>query len=476
MSLTDVLIVFLCITPLLILACYCYLFYKNKRKLELLLLIATLIHETFLVSLPGLLDVFNHYKFEGYLRFPVTSADLLRVMCIENVYIFIFLVPFLILNRREAPRIKPSTPKVYDFFAIVATIGIITYIYQIIHRPSIEDIVNSYSQSGLGGSSNPLIALFNILFEHSAIIISAILAIRGKTETYPTIYQYLGIFMLLLCLALVIISGVRGRVIWVAEFTLLVALIKRKFKPILLMLLMLLIFIPINNVLVTQIRPISEEIAKEGGITNEALENIFTTVIKGFNEPHKDSPGIIESLDERAQGPRNSAIMLREYDAGRGQSISMYWGVLFYPIPRNILNRPVIGSSDLDFKNAGIFKVMDLNYPDNTFINMGPLLASAHAYWEGGATGVVIIALLSSAFWLTLFNIAYKLPFSMGIVVCMLLGCALLIDGFISVFTPLYAQLAMVWKSLLPLLVCFFIFNKIRIPKIYLRSKSLPRP
>jgi hypothetical protein len=465
MTLISLFILILSILPPLLLATFGYIFYKKNRILETLIFSATLIHEIILISFPCIFAVFSDFKFEKLLRFELHDYDLLKVIAVENAYILCFLLPFIFFFRkREAPW-SFDNEKLYNFFAFITLIGITVYVYQIIHRPTIEEIVDSYSQSGLEGSSNKFISFFTLTFEHASIIVAAIISIRGKSETYPKLYQYLGILMLVLVLSLVIVSGVRGRVVWVAEFVLLIALLKKKYKPLLLMLLLVIALIPLNNILVTQIRPISEEIAKEGGITNKAIVNIIKTIIDGVREPSKDETNVLQSLAERAQGPRNSAVLMREHDEGRSLSPNIYTGALFYFIPRIIFNRPVIGSPNENYKDAGIFKVMELNYAEASFITMGPLLASAHAYWEGGYLGVVIIAILASFLWITIIWFCYKQPTLFGVLVVLLCCCALLIDGFISIFTPLYALIAIFWKNLLPLFLFYFMYMKLKIPK-----------
>lgn len=436
--------------------------------MEALIFFATLIHESILVSMPCFFSVFSNLKYEKLLRFNVDSYDILRVIFVENIYVSVFLIPFLFLGKRLRNN-TGNYRKLYNFFAIITCLGIFVYVYQIIHRPSIEEIVDSYSQSGLSSSSNKFVSLFTITFEHASIIIAAILSIKGKDESYPKIYQYLGFLMLFLVLVLVIVSGVRGRVLWVAEFVLLISIFKRRLKPLFFMLVLLIALIPLNTILVTQIRPISEEIAKEGGITNKAIVNIFTVIIKGVKEPQSDKVGIIESLVERAQGPRNSVALLKEFDSGNSPGLNIYNGAIFYFIPRSIINRPVIGSPTGNFKDAAIFKVMDLNYPENSFITMGPFLASAHAYWEGGYFGVILIALIASCLWILIIKVSYNQPLLLGVLVCLLCCCALLIDGFISVFTPLYSLISIFWKNLLPLFLFYLVYYNVKWPKFSFR-------
>lgn len=462
---TNLLLVIFAIIPLIILSFFIYIFYIRGRKFEALIFFATLIHETILVSYPTIYAVINDFKFEKLLRFEVVNTDLLRVILIENVFIFFFVVPFLFQLKSKSISFESTPPKIYKFFALISFVGIVVYLYQIINRPSIEQIVDSYANSGLPQSSNKFISLFTISFQHSSIIIASILSIRGKNEIYPKKYQYIGIFMLITVLLMVLFSGVRGGLIWTAEFVLLVSIIKKQKKPIFIMLLLLISFIPLNNILLTKIRPISEEIAKEGGVTNKAVVNIVNTLFTSVNEKNEESPSIFESLCERAQGPRNSVALIKQYDNGLGQDLNIYRGAFFIFVPRFIMDRPVYGSSTDSFEDAGIFKVMQLNY-NTTFINMGPLLASSHAYWEGGYVGVIIIALLTSLLWISLLNFSYKLPPYLGLVFCFITCCALLIDGFITILYPLYSFLGVLFKNLLPLYLLYLIYIKIKFPKI----------
>lgn len=470
MTFINIAILILSVLPLILLGTFSYIFYKKERVLEMLILVATLIHEMILISFPCIFAVFSNFRFERKLRFEVHDFELLKVIAIENIYVICFLLPFLLFFRKRRILKEVNNQRLYSFFALITFLGIIVYIYQIIHRPSIEEIVESYSQSGLTGSSNKFVSFFTLTFEHTSIIAAAILGIRARSEDYPKTYQYLGILMLVLVIALVVVSGVRGRVLWVAEFVLLISIVKKRFKPLLLMIVLVVAFIPLNNILVTQIRPISEEIAKEGGITNKAIINIISTIIKGVKEPpSKDNVNIIESLAERAQGPRNGVALINHHDNGYRPGLNLYNGAIFYFIPRMMINRPVIGSPNQDFQDAAIFKIMELNYPDVSFITMGPVLASVHAYWEGGYFGVIVIAILASLMWIVLIKFCYTQPKLFGVLVCLLCCCALLIDGFVTVFSPLYSLIAIFWKNLLPLFLFYFAYYKISRPKLIFR-------
>ncbi|MGV1012114.1 MAG: hypothetical protein ACOYBS_06665 [Flavobacterium sp.] len=458
------------IIPLIFLSLFIYVFYKRGRKFEAVIFFATLIHETILVSYTTIYAVINDFKFEKLLRFEVENYDLLKVILIENIFIIFFLVPFLFQLKAKSISFESASPKIYKFFALISFLGVFVYLYQLINRPSIEQIVDSYANSGLPESSNKFVSFFTITFQHASIIIASILSIRGKNEFYPKKYQYIGIFMLISVLIMVLFSGIRGGLIYTAEFVLLISILKKKKKPIFIMLLLLILFIPLNNILLTKIRPISEEIAKEGGVTTTAVVNIVSTIFTSVNDRKEESPSIFESLCERAQGPRNSVALIKQYDQGLSQDLSIYKGAFFVFVPRFIMDRPVYGSSSDSFEDAGIFKVMQLNY-DATFINMGPLLASAHAYWEGGYLGVAIIALLTSFFWSLILKFSYKIPPFLGLVFCLLTCCALLIDGFITIFYPLYSFIGVFWKSLLPLYLFYIIYFKIKIPKLIFYRK-----
>jgi hypothetical protein len=468
----NLLLIIFGILPPFSLLIFSFIFYKKGRVFEALIFFATLIHETILVTYPTLYAVFNDFKFEKQLRFVVRNDELLRVILIENCYIFIFLLPFLFQLKQRSISFKNTPHQLFKFFAIISFLGVIVYMYQIINRPSIEQIVNSYANSGLPESSNKFVSFFTIAFQHTSIIIASILAVRADNEIYSKNYQYLGIMMLISVLLMVLFSGVRGGLIWGAEFVLLISMLKKRKKPIYIMLFLVLLFIPLNNILLTKIRPISEEIAKEGGVTLNAAVNIVQTIFTSVNEKSEESPGIFESLAERAQGPRNSVALIKLYENGKPQGFSIYKGAIFAFVPRFIMERPVFGSPNDNFEDAGIFKVMQLNYPNTTFINMGPFLASVHAYWEGGYFGVLLIAFLTSMMWILIFRFSYKLPPYLGLVFCLLPSCSLLIDGFITMFYPLYSFIGIFWKSLVPLFTLYLIYFKIQFPKLKLKSEQ----
>ena len=82
---------------------------------------------------------------------------------------------------------------------------------------------------------------------------------------------------------------------------------------------------------------------------------------------------------------------------------------------------------------------------------MGPVLASAHAYWEGGFFWVVIAGAFTGLFWRAVVLWSDGYGQEIALVFGLTFGSALLIDGLITMMYPVYTLIDIVWVSILPL-------------------------
>jgi hypothetical protein len=82
---------------------------------------------------------------------------------------------------------------------------------------------------------------------------------------------------------------------------------------------------------------------------------------------------------------------------------------------------------------------------------MGPVLASAHAYWEGGWVWLVIAGALTGVFWRGAMLWSDRNDAQIALVFGLTFGSAFLIDGFMTMMYPVYTLIDIVWSSILPL-------------------------
>lgn len=452
---SDVVIVFLAILPIILLATADLIFIKYNRIFSVMLISITVVHELVLVAYPSLFAVFSNFEFEKLLRYGVDREQYIKVLLIENIFIICFLSIFIFSLLIRQKRNKVFNIKDYRFFLLLVIIGILIYSFNIVHRPSLDEIIKSYQSQGILDNGNVFMSLLTNTFQFPSLIAASFLSIKGKNERYPKYFKLLGILLLILVIVTGLITGVRGKIVWVIDFGIIVAILKRRFKPLVYIIILLALFLPLNTVMVQQIRPITSELANEGSLTPRAIYNILGIIIHGIDNKSdlEKKNGILETLAERAQGPRNSFALIKNYDLGEGPGLKILMGALVFPIPRSIYpNKPVTGSPDNNFQDAGIFKVMAENY-NMSYITMGPLLASAHSYWVGGYLGVMAIAILTALFWLVVIKIASNFSMELGALILLICCCALLIDGLLTMFYPLYSLINISWKALLPILI-----------------------
>lgn len=120
----------------------------------------------------------------------------------------------------------------------------------------------------------------------------------------------------------------------------------------------------------------------------------------------------------------------------------------------------MIGSQDHTELQSAMYKVMDLAYgaPDQ----MGPMLASSHAYWEGGWIWLICAGVITGLMWNVIFRFTAHLPRSLAAVVIFTFAAAHMVDGLLTMMIPLYAAINAMWLSILPVFLIYKGFKSLR--------------
>jgi hypothetical protein len=131
------------------------------------------------------------------------------------------------------------------------------------------------------------------------------------------------------------------------------------------------------------------------------------------------------------------------------------------PIPGNVWpGKPIGGSVDNTNLGSAIYLVqrMKVGMGPQT---MGPLLASAHAYWEGGWLWLMVAGYLTGLFWnlLLRWREEDRSPVNTIVVFCFMV--ALPIDGLLSMLNPVYTFILIFWNAVVPLAILKFIFRRL---------------
>jgi hypothetical protein len=249
-------------------------------------------------------------------------------------------------------------------------------------------------------------------------------------------------------------SGTRGRLTWIVSLLVIVGYLLKRRKPIyvgvgaVLLVLPLFVFLGggFRSIYFTQL---------EGASRVEALSRLFESVRTGeIKDP--ESEEFVAALARRAQGPRNSISLYELYDTGQSAGFKPLSSALYVPVPRVFWpdKRPA-GSIDETNYGAAIYLAVRITY-GTPIQTMGPILASAHAYWEWGWLGVLVSGVITGLFWNVLLTLCERSARPLHLIVVLSFSAALLIDGFLTTLYPLYAFAGIFWLSVFPTLVAYF--------------------
>jgi hypothetical protein len=201
-----------------------------------------------------------------------------------------------------------------------------------------------------------------------------------------------------------------------------------------------------------------------GASQREVLTLLYDESINILINYNKIMDVFLEDFACRAQGVRNSVMLYKDSERGGG-GFATYTGAFVAFVPRAFwAEKPMLGSLDHSPGGMAMYKVMGLGYgtADADGGTMGPMLASAHAYWEGGAIWIVVAGLITGLFWNIIFRFCRHLPAISAAIIIFTFAAAHLIDGFLTMLVPLYSIIIRSWLSLLPLFLIYLTIRLIR--------------
>jgi len=307
----------------------------------------------------------------------------------------------------------------------------------------------------VGGMVEQAYLWFQAVFVFTSIVACAlVLTRRGVLFTNPK-QAFLAAIPLLALLVVGLTSGYRGRLMWLVFLLTMMGILNRQTK-----------FVAIGIIVAVFTVPLFAFLGSSYRSSNEAekISSVQYKVIALLYEEGKSRLGDMKSMGEeflsalawRAQGPRNSAVLYQQYDKGAGAGFTTYLGSIFFPIPRLVwAEKPAAGSTDSSISSSAIYKVMELGYGYDAGSTMGPCLASAHAYWEGGWSWLIIAGFITGLIWNIIFKLSRRLPEGIAIIVVFAFAAALLIDGMLTMMCPLYAIILTWWQWVLPVLLAY---------------------
>ncbi|MBU1863053.1 MAG: hypothetical protein KKH94_05240 [Candidatus Omnitrophica bacterium] len=450
--------------------------YRSGDRLRLSILSVTSIHMVLLVVFPVWHAVFFGFIYEEAMLWSVTSQDLLIVMIGEGIFVSMFAlglnmkirIPF---ETKERTNQRGKTDHFFLVFLIV--MGIAIYMSQLIGAPkTIGEIVVDSTSEYANSLIKTLIAWDRGVFWLSSIVAASMVIVgvnRRRQQKMEESYVNLGsrakwrkvtwvvaLILLLLVFLCGMATGTRGRIVWVLIFVMLMGIMNNRRKAIYASLVIVFLVAPLSTFLSGDFRSIYFD--RQGRGRNLDLVAETMTYMRSKDTYESSQKSFWGNFAKRAQGPRNSVVLYRLFDSGQSAGIKAIEGAVVLPIPRMIWpeKRPA-GSFNLSKYGCAMYLVRGIGYGAPIY-NMGPYLASAHAYWEGGWLWVVVAGFLTGIFW----NYLIKWGNSagvLGIIVTFTFSGALLIDGLPTMLTPLYAILSFFWSAILPMTLVYNLFS-----------------
>ncbi len=445
------------LVPLLLLVYTALQFQFKGWRVAAALLWMTLAHEVVLVVFPIWHSVFTNFAIDSAVS--AGPSQLLLVMVGEVLFVSLFCATLLFGLKCTATikgvyRISPlSSRMLLGLSASILAIGL-----YVVASP-VSDLEQTMHHADYAPTSIlGMLVLWLRGFVERPGIVAASVVVTGPN--YSRIARFAAGMALILLAVNGLSEGIRGRAIWVVCMLLLMSLIRRSWKPAIVSTVILAIVMPLSVFLSGAYRAIMFSM-NSGTTRMEAM--IDLAQMADGDVAQSDHQSFLDNLSQRAQGPRNSVVLMRMHDNGEGGSYKPLLSALYTPIPRIFWpEKSPAGSTDSTNYGAAIFLVRRVGYGAPIY-NMGPILASSHAYWEGGWLWVIGCAVLTGAVWFYILaqcRLRLLDDFDTALAVTFLL--ALPIDGLLTMLTPLYAMIGLFWSAILPMMLIRWALDRTR--------------
>ena len=334
----------------------------------------------FYMLVPTVLRIFSGFQYD--IEVNVEPIEILTIYLFESISYFIWLSVFYILVYRF------SSTRFSSYYSIVIEIFFMIILFLYIYFIAIKGLgILGYKFSNLFDSTlyvfyplvntlGPVLAFFGLVYYRFGII-----------NNKKFIISILAVFIYLM---VSLLSGVRGLIIHPAFFVLFLLFLFGKKKQIKYILIVLFIFTIFQSSFM-QIRHFDNdtklELLAQGNIGKET-RTIFDEIEWRYGE-----------------SSRVSVAFLRRGLNNNFAGIQPILSSLYAPLPRAFFpEKPIPGSIGDDKYSMGMFLIeADIR---GQWWNMCEFFSSAHAYWEFGIAGIVVISIFS-AIYISLLSIIF---------------------------------------------------------------------
>lgn len=444
---TTLLIAACATIPVIALGLLLHRTWRTGNRLRTIVIGLTFIHETSLIALPAWYSCFTGFELESGIG--VTRDQLLTVYAGEALFVLLFAAVLLLPDRKRRAVRAQALEKHHILIGALVLGAAILYVGRLFSPVfTAQDVANHYQISIKSNIWDAMLDWGITLVQWPGLVAAAVVA---SDRSFFRPVRAIACSVLAGELIFAMLHGFRGGIVWVVSMVAIGGYYGGRKRLLLVAGVLTLFLIPLFPWLHSTMRYASID----APLGTSRIEMI-PFLLRGITDPTTiasgaDAEGFLESWAVRAEGPRNSTALYALHDRGEAASYLPILGAAVLPVPRMWWStKPVAGSTDTTNLGAAIYRVQQ-SKPNSAFYDMGPILASAHAYWEGGWFWLVGAPLLSACMWRLLFAWANRSRRQFVDIIVLTFTTALPIDGFFGGINPVFAYVRILWITLLPL-------------------------
>jgi hypothetical protein len=391
------------------------------------------------VTLPSIVSFMKDFEFEGTVA--IHTPELLWTVLLHAIYVASFLGAFMLRRSPVAVRGEMSIrqePRVLVPFVILGAYIVVTNFSVISSIPSRDasafEVVNIYLQT---------------MFEYTSIVAAVLLIVfyRGR---WRVAVNGAAVAMCLGVVARLLAMGLRGSAFIFLVLGLLFLFVKNGRVNVKYGAALVLVVFPFFSYLGGDYRELLVGSLQD----SDTVERLRFMAQYGPGSRVASQEDVIgrnlNAIYTRLEASRNSVSLVKLQDRGQGASLVPTLASLVAVIPARFWStRPFFPASTTDdVFGSAMYVVKRETYGA---ADMGPYLASAHEYWEGG----ILYLLLGGALLGVLWRRAVVWTEASGCSAMSLLTLGLLLDahhGELSVTAPIALVIRMGWYQYIPTL------------------------
>ena len=446
-------------------------FSKRKKTVHSLLCGFTCFYEAAFVTFPVVYAVFTEFELES--EISVGLEGLVLVLIGHLIFVSMFFIGFFsvkswkIISKIERREVNISSLHGRIFTTSLVIIGAITVIAKLTSPLGSLDSIKEHAEIIRHTSVLSMLQYwFTGALEFPSLVAMCYVL---SDKNYGSWIRKLAFIGTASWLVYGVIIGLRGTLSRTLELLLAFGIIKKNIKLVSIVFLISLVGLSLFKFLQSEMRAqIFTTLAGASIIDKVSFVGVRlfdSTFSNGDETPlGRTAPGfnsdLIKSLAKRAQDVRNSVSLYKVYDRGEGAGFKPLTSALYFPLPRMVWSdkRPPGSSSDTMYGTA----MHIVQYEKGkVFFEMGPFLASAHAYWELGWIGIILIGLISGFFWKIVLDWCSAMGSLLGMIVAITFAASLMTNGVVTMLHPLYSYLPAFWSHIIVLLVLSYIISTI---------------